>query len=606
MGLKSAHARKLADLIERPAQDQDPEAEAVSDEGDQSSDDSSDGEAAGTEHYEAVGQSKLRRNAPLVLGPRYRGARVSREALEDDDEDEDEEEDEEIGEDEDEDEDEDEEIGEDEVDDDSAGSSNYEDALEEFDDPDTADPEADQQGQEDVEIDSDEAFREGDEEGARVFALKAKIAKQRHAQRPRAADFMGSESEDEDEDEDGNEDYGMDEDEDEDELSDDLGINGFIDDEAEESSDEEVGLFDDEDDEEEDEEEDEEDYDDEEEEEEEEEGDPIDHRKKPKPPNSAGITASIKEMMGEQGVVRSLAQAVNADVQKGQAVQRQRKGFDALLNLRIRLQKSIIAVNSLSYADEPESPEAEPYEAAEKSALQLWNALDDFRTSIRKGTKRKHDETEDISTTTLWGRMEQHEKYQAARRKQVLEKWSRDVKKTSITANSSHKFTNNAEKPIISMLSDELDAPERLIKRTRTPRSCAPYQAAQKINEDESIYDDADFYQLLLKELVDHRSGDGSGTGLQAATIRYAAAKEAKAKRHVDTKASKGRKMRFAPIPKLQNFMAPEDRRSWEQNAIDLFFGTLFGQKMALSEEISDEEMGGTSLQDEGLRLFRS
>ncbi|KAJ3554829.1 hypothetical protein NPX13_g10505 [Xylaria arbuscula] len=205
--------------------------------------------------------------------------------------------------------------------------------------------------------------------------------------------------------------------------------------------------------------------------------------------------------------------------------------------------------------------------------------------------------------------MEVHEKYQSARRKQVLEKWSRDAKKTSITAGSGNRFTSTAEKPLTVMLSAELDAPERLIKRTRTPRSCAPYQVARKINEDASIYDDADFYQLLLKELVDQRSGDGSGTGLQAATIRYAAAKEAKAKRHVDTKASKGRKMRFVPLPKLQNFMAPEDRRGWEQSAIDRFFGTLFGQKMVLNEEeaeSSDEEMGGVSVEDHGLRLFRN
>jgi protein AATF/BFR2 len=51
--------------------------------------------------------------------------------------------------------------------------------------------------------------------------------------------------------------------------------------------------------------------------------------------------------------------------------------------------------------------------------------------------------------------------------------------------------------------------------------------------------------------------------------------------------------------------MAPEDRRNWEQSAIDRFFGTLFGQKMVLDEESSDEEMGGISLEDGGLRLFK-
>ncbi|KAI0198143.1 apoptosis-antagonizing transcription factor [Astrocystis sublimbata] len=586
---KQGRARELADLIERPVKDYDPEADQVPDDSDDASDsgsddDGSDAEVAGTEHYEAVGKSKLRRNEPVVLGPQYRGARVSREDLEaeDDDEDEDEEDEE-------------------DSEDNDGSSSNYEDAVEEFDDPDAADLVADQKGHEDDEIDSDDIVG-GDDRFAELVLRGKK--KSRHAKRATAADFMGSDSEEEEgiDDEDLMDD--SDDVDDEEDLSDDASeTGGLIDDEAEESDDGESG-FDDEDDlsegdSEEDEEDDDEDDDDEDEE--------TGSRRKPKQSSSA-LAASVKEMMGEQGVVKSLLKTVDADVQKGKAVQRQRKGFDALLNVRIRLQKSIVATNSIKYAEQDEDPAvAEPYEAAERSALQLWNALDEFRTNIHKGKKRKHVETDDDLTTTLWNRMQLHERHQAARRKQVLEKWSRDAKKTSITASSANKFTRNSEKPITAMINDELEAPERLIKRTRTPRSCAPYQVAQKVNEDQSIYDDADFYQLLLKELVDQRSGDGSGAGLQAATVRYAAVKEAKAKRHVDTKASKGRKMRFAPIPKLQNFMAPEDRRGWEQSAIDRFFGTLFGQKMVLDEESSDEEMGGVGVGDEGtqgLRLF--
>ena len=69
--------------------------------------------------------------------------------------------------------------------------------------------------------------------------------------------------------------------------------------------------------------------------------------------------------------------------------------------------------------------------------------------------------------------------------------------------------------------------------------------------------------------------------------------------------------MRFNVHEKLQNFMAPEDRRTWEESAIDRLFGTLFGQRMVLDEDVdgeedgSDQEMGGVEF-DEGLRLFRS
>ncbi|KAI0184950.1 transcription factor AATF/Che-1 [Xylaria flabelliformis] len=599
MGRKQGRARELADLVERPAKDYDPEADAVPDESDRSSDESSDNEVAGTEHYEVVGKSKLRRHEPVALGPQYRGTRVSREDLEADNDDEegDEEGDEEE-------EEEEEELASEEED---GSSSNYEDAVEEFDDPDTADLEADQKGHEDDEIDSDEVVGESGDERFNALVLRGR-KKNKHAKRPTAADFMASDEEEEDDEDEEDEDVmGDSADElDDENLSDASGVGGFIDDEAEESDEDGSGFSDEEDemsdegsDEDGDEDEDEDDDDGQER---------TRDSRKAKGLNSSGIAASVKEMMGEQSIVKSLLKTVDADVQKGRAVQRQRKDFDSLLNIRIRLQKSIVAMNSLKYAEQTDDQATEPYEAAERSALQLWNALDDFRTSIHKGKKRKHAETDDMSTTALWDRMELHEKHQALRRKHVLEKWSRDAKKTSITASSANKFTSTSEKPITAMLSNELDAPERLIKRTRTPRSCAPYQVAQKINEDASIYDDADFYQLLLKELVDQRAGDGSGTGLQAATIRYAAAKEAKAKRHVDTKASKGRKMRFTPMPKLQNFMAPEDRRSWEQSAIDRFFGTLFGQKLALNEESSDEEMGGVSVEDEGtegLRLFR-
>ncbi|KAI8626429.1 TRAUB-domain-containing protein [Xylariaceae sp. FL1651] len=600
MNNRQGRARQLADLIERPVKDYDPETDVVSADSDADSNDNSVDDAAGTEHYVPVSKSTLRRPEPLSLGPQYRGSRVSRETLEaDSDDDEEEEEEDDDGEDEE---------HKEQHSSDSA-SSEYEDAREEFDDPDTADLEADKQGREDAEIDSDDAFDESDEEKFKDFVFRGSSQptpkKGKHAKRPTAADFMVSE--DEDEVDEGEQDEGEEDDalefdgtegSSDDEMLDDEGssdgseIDGFIDDEAEESddgvlnsSDEGVESSDEGSDEEE----------------------QSTDGNKSKSLNETGVAASVKKLtIGERSIAESLSKMVDGDVQKGRVVQRQRKGFDALLNIRIRLQKSLVVINSFKFAEQTEDQPIEPYEAAERSALQLWNALDDFRSTIQKGKKRKHAETVDTSTTALWDRMKTHEQYQGARRKRVLKKWSRDAKKTSIMARSVHNFTSNAEKPITDVLDAEMDAPDKLIRRTRTPRSCAPYQAAQKINEDASIFDDADFYQLLLKELVDQRSSDNFGSGLQTATVRYSAVKEAKAKRHVDTKASKGRKMRFTPMPKLQNFMAPEDRRSWEQNAIDRFFGTLFGQKMALNEETSDEEMGGASVEGEGLRLFRN
>ncbi|KAI0829150.1 TRAUB-domain-containing protein [Hypoxylon sp. FL0890] len=607
MSKTKGRARQFAEWTDAPAKDFDPEAEVPEEDSASDSEESVD-ENAGTEHYVSVGKSKLRRKEPVALGPRYRGTPVSRAALEDDDDDEEPHEDEE-------------DEGEDDHDDEN--SSNYEDArqdlngdsgLEEFDDPDEANLEADQDNEDDAEIDSDNAFNESDEEKFKNFVFRgssqAMPKKGKRVARPTAADYMVS-----DDDDSGSEgealdrEDGSDEDIDDEEASDDEGIDGFIDDEAEEDDD--------------DEDEDMEDMDDasntgsEDEDSDEDEYMENDDLGKTPRVNGSG-RATIQEMMNtdQRNVAGTLSITAQKDIAKGKAVRQQRKAFDALLNIRIRLQKSLVAVNSFSSVEDL-GEQSQPYEAAEAAALKLWNAIDGFRTSIQSdvstktGQKRKRTADTDTPNQDIWENMEAVEQRALIRRRAVLEKWSHNARNIRMVDRSSRKFTNTVEKPLTTRLDEELDAPERLIKRTRTPRSCAPAQVARKVNEDPNIYDDADFYQLLLKELVDQRSGDASGApGGPAATIRFAAVKEAKAKRHVDTKASKGRKMRFNVHDKLQNFMAPEDRRSWEQSAIDRFFATLFGQKMVLNEdedekEASDEEMGGAPIVDGGFRLFR-
>jgi protein AATF/BFR2 len=319
---------------------------------------------------------------------------------------------------------------------------------------------------------------------------------------------------------------------------------------------------------------------------------------------------------GQKSIVATISQAAKADAEKGQAVRQQRRAFDALLNIRIRLQKALVAANSIDTVEEPASEHKEPYEAAEEAAIKLLNSIDGFRRSMlpetakaKIGEKRKRDFDSDETSQAIWDSMEETEALALAHRRKVLDKWSSKVR-TTTAMTTSRKLGPATTQSLVSILDDQLlGSSDRLIKRTRTPRSCAPVQATKKVAEDPSIYDDADFYQLLLKELVDQRtmdsaSGTTDGAGV---TVRWAALKEAKTRKQVDRKASKGRKLRFTVHEKLQNFMAPEDRRSWEQDAIDRFFGTLFGQKMELGEdEASDEEMGGASVADEGLRLFRN
>jgi len=471
--------------------------------------------------------------------------------------------------------------------DDSEGESSGGDEI--YDDPETANLSADELQASDSEIDSDNALAESDAERFGDFSFRGSSkpvsSNSKRNNRPTAADFMSSDDDngeggaDIEEDSSGAEVYESDDDMDD-------GLDALVDGGASSASDdvesdEEGGGLQ------------ESDADDDEEEEE------------------GGETAS-EASEGPNGKSRNSkphmsAFSKRADVEKGLAIQQQRKSYDCLLNLRIRLQKALIAANTLPTMEVDLDEASEPYEAAEEAAVKLLNTISTLRKNfgVKAGDKRKRDLDIAMDSETIWRQLQDEDATAVQFREDRLEKWSRKVQSVNVTPTA----LGQKNKTLVSALQDQLANPEsRLLKRTRVPRSCAPAQAAKKMAEDEAVYDDADFYQLLLKELVDQRTVESSSAQTSAVpTVMLTAAKEAKVRKQVDRKASKGRKMRFTVHEKLQNFMAPEDRTSWEGDAIDRFFGTLFGRKMELNEDESgDEEMDGLDAEEEGLRLFRN
>jgi protein AATF/BFR2 len=130
-------------------------------------------------------------------------------------------------------------------------------------------------------------------------------------------------------------------------------------------------------------------------------------------------------------------------------------------------------------------------------------------------------------------------------------------------------------------------------------------QEAKVIEEEEEfdpeIYDDDDFYHQLLRELIEKRTGEGGSN--QVALGRYCndgnyllfkyfnynlhisnlrqwleiQKLRSKAKRKVDAKASKGRRLRYQIHPKLVSFMAPHPETSWNDTAKNELFASLFG-----------------------------
>ncbi|KAG5950800.1 rRNA-processing protein bfr2 [Claviceps cyperi] len=553
-------ATQFRDPDEAITKDYDPESNAS--ESDRGSDsDGSDDEKLGTEHYVSVGKSKLRQKENVSLGPEYRGSRVSRSALSKDDED---------------DQDSEQEEGDKEGDDDDDKEEEEEEEESEYDDPDVADLEADEAEASDLEIDSDDALGASDAEYFKDFSFRGSskpVTARGKGGRAVATDFM---SDDKDEDEN---DSGEDEDDSEADEEMDDGLDALLDG-GESDSEENVS------------------------DENEEDGDDDEYSEGSSDEGNAPAKGSLTARPNLSALSN------HADVDKGIAIQKQRKIYDGLLNLRIRLQKALVAANSFPIVDPGSDGDSEPYEAAEEAAMKLLNTIsslrENFATQTAAGTKRKRDLEISMSNADIWKQLQEEDAAATPFREDTMEKWSKKVQSVNMAQlhRLGHQNTN-----LMSALQEQLLVPNnRLVKRSKVPRSCAPAQLAQKVTEDDYIYDDADFYQVLLKELVDQRTVEGSGKQASAVpTVMVTATKEAKLRKQVDRKASKGRKMRFTVHEKLQNFMAPEDRRSWEQGAIDRFFGTLFGRKMELNEDESEnEDMEGVDVEEEGLKLFRS
>ncbi|CAJ1328358.1 unnamed protein product, partial [Effrenium voratum] len=107
--------------------------------------------------------------------------------------------------------------------------------------------------------------------------------------------------------------------------------------------------------------------------------------------------------------------------------------------------------------------------------------------------------------------------------------------------------------------------PEKLRKRCTPPVGKHNIFGVGEANEEavQDIFDDRDFYVQLLKEVL-------SGTGISQkdeekqllAEIAGRRSQKRKAQKEVERRASKGRKIRYRPIEKLQNFMSGRPRGS--------------------------------------------
>ncbi|XP_033848001.1 protein AATF [Periophthalmus magnuspinnatus] len=329
---------------------------------------------------------------------------------------------------------------------------------------------------------------------------------------------------------------------------------------------------------------------------------------------------------------------VNEEVEKGKAVKNQLALWDQLLEGRIKFQKALVSVNQLP---QPLTlPEFKKYaefasalknshkalKALQRSLLELHDELLVQNADTRAISLGEQSDEEILSDDDC--DVEQRNKKPQKRKLEMakypgfmakrfaaftpyqnatLQKWH---DKTRLTMGKTSKSFGAFERNILTQIEQVLMDKERLIKRVQIRRSeykvmgkkeCAFTLENAMVKEesekqlktnshlkdvDEDIFDDDDFYHQLLRELIERKTSEPDPNDQVAMGRQWLAIQKlrSKIKKKVDTKASKGRKVRYHVHNKLVNFMAPVDHSTMTDEAKSELYRGLFGQNSTSRE----------------------
>ncbi|GAA5981310.1 hypothetical protein JCM11641_005640 [Rhodosporidiobolus odoratus] len=352
------------------------------------------------------------------------------------------------------------------------------------------------------------------------------------------------------------------------------------------------------------------------------------------PPVSAAPPKKVKVSKDDKAMIKQLKQAASADVEKGRDVKKQLAFADSLLSTRIALQKAVQASNSLpTPASAPPAPQwFSSTSEVRQEVDELWGELMDvgeelfeLRTSLldineslslppraapaAESRKRKRMDAEDGDKVardewlmeSLKGLKEVEELYSPYLRTTIT-KWSDKVLAASgllSKSKSAFKAVNqNAMAQIDHALSTSTGERERLVKRTRVRRTegtatggevlgrvrVVGLEGEEKKEVDAECFDDSDWYAQVLRDVVESRMldlDDATLTSLRSASLYTRRNK--KNKKQVDTRASKGRKIRYHVHEKAVNWMIPVEAAHWHDEQIDELFASLLGRSFPQS-----------------------
>ncbi|XP_043641287.1 protein Aatf [Drosophila teissieri] len=279
-----------------------------------------------------------------------------------------------------------------------------------------------------------------------------------------------------------------------------------------------------------------------------------------------------------------------AEIQKGLGVQNQLRIWERLLELRINTQKFTSKANQLpapdtltKLASENDELQSVLNEAQERSSkllqqlLSLQSALHQQNSEMKKSVKRKQPTDDSGPAVKKFGSVLQSNFQQmTGYRNEVLLKWDDRTKLLTPGAGVKRKSLQE-DYDIIKKIDSALANREALVEKSQTPKN---NQAEQQENEPvqrlKHIYDDSDFYHQQLRELIEYKASTSSNMSEITKQFVELQKLRQKMKKKVDTRASKGRKLRYVVHNKLINFMAPNEISEWTEASKSELYKSLF------------------------------
>merc|ERR1740122_356044 len=295
----------------------------------------------------------------------------------------------------------------------------------------------------------------------------------------------------------------------------------------------------------------------------------------------------------DDGIQKISSKNILEEIEKGRAVKHEIEMCDKLLENRILLQKVVSKVNRFpqhqnwtKFTEKGDDEYQAKLKESQRSVKVLLDKLMELDSLL---SNREQEEVEppkkkmklkDYSEKLIANHSEVE-----TFRNETIQKWNDRTKVAAGNVNS--KSFSSFETSTLKQIDQIMANKPRLIERTQLKRSSYEiFGKSEVIDENEArekdveIFDDDDFYHQLLRELIEKKTAnsgsDPNQLGRQWLEIQKL---RTRLKKKVDTKATKGRKVRYDIHSKLVNFMAPIYTQTLNDDAVNELFSSLFGNR---------------------------